>query len=152
MQIACVEAPDPGVARLLAAHHAHMRDLSPEESCHVMTDSALRASGARIFVLRDSQGASVAVGALKPLDAEMVELKSMHVAADRRGAGLGRCLLDHLLQAARTSGATSAWLETGTTPAFAAARRLYTAAGFTPCPPFGPYHPHPMSLFMTREL
>jgi putative acetyltransferase len=159
-----LRSPDPAVEALLARHHADMRAQSPEESCHVMTSDALRASGARVFALR-AGGAPCAVGALKPLDragwpggvdwpdsGTVMELKSMHVARARRGEGLGRVLLDGLTDQARASGAVGLCLETGSEPEFAAARALYHRAGFTDCPPFGDYVTDPLSVFMLRRL
>lgn len=43
-------------------------------------------------------------------------------------------------------------LETGSMDFFAPARRLYAAAGFAPCAPFGAYRADPNSVFMTRTL
>jgi putative acetyltransferase len=43
-------------------------------------------------------------------------------------------------------------LETGVVPVFDAARSLYAGAGFTECPPFGPYRPDRHSTFLTLEL
>jgi putative acetyltransferase len=158
--IRAVAGPDAAVDALLARHHAAMRAGSPEESCHVMTAEALRAAGARVYALQGGDGELCAVGALKPLPAGQgpggahpaVELKSMHVAEAHRGQGMGAALLRHLLDEARASGAVLACLETGTQPGFAAARGLYTAAGFAPCPPFAGYRRDPLSVFMARPL
>lgn len=150
--IARVVARDPDVEALLTHHHALMRATSPEESCHVMTAEALMASGAQVYALRDAAGKVLAVGALKPLGADKVELKSMHTAQTHRGIGLGRQMLDGLLDVARAQGAASAWLETGSAPEFAAARALYHKAGFAECPPFGDYVLDPLSVFMCRDL
>jgi len=79
------------------------------------------------------------VAAIKELDARHAEIKSMHTAAEARGRGVGRALLSHLLDTARTRGYRLVSLETGTTPGFAAARALYESAGFTPTGPFGSY-------------
>lgn len=152
VQIREITGPDPQVDTVLAHHQALMRAASPEESCHVMSADALRASGARVFALEEDGAEICAVGALKPFGSDAVELKSMHTLARWRGRGLGAVLLDHLLEQARVSGAGSAWLETGSTPDFDAARRLYEAAGFETCPPFGDYVEDPLSLFMTRAL
>jgi putative acetyltransferase len=43
-------------------------------------------------------------------------------------------------------------LETGSGPAFAAARKLYSSASFEPCEPFGDYVPSPNSACMTLLL
>ncbi|MGP6088558.1 GNAT family N-acetyltransferase [Antarctobacter jejuensis] len=154
---------DAEVEALLTAHHALMRSQSPEESCHVMTATALRAEGAHVFALRDAAGATCAVGAFKilPKDAApvdlagqgpVIELKSMHVAGAMRGRGLGHILLTRILDVARAQGVTGACLETGTAPAFSAARQLYRAQGFAECPPFGAYRTDPLSVFMSRSL
>lgn len=147
------------IEELLMRHAALMRSLSEEESCHVMTAQELRASGAQVFGLFDA-GTAVAVGALKPLEDTpqalagfpRVELKSMHVRQEQRGAQLGRKLLQALLAQAERDGAQSVWLETGSDESFAAARRLYEAAGFEYCPPFAGYLEDPASVFMTKTL
>jgi putative acetyltransferase len=162
-KLAEVAGPSPQVEALLAAHHALMRAQSPEESCHVMTGEALQAEGARVFALSEEDGAILAVGALKtvaegatPMSlagrGPIVELKSMHVAAAARGRGLGHVLLSGMLDMARAAGAGGACLETGTEPAFDAARALYQSQGFAPCPPFGDYRLDPLSIFMCRAL
>lgn len=146
-----VDGADADVEDVLTRHHALMRSISPEESCHVMTAQALRDSGASVFALRDDTGAIAGVGALKPFGTA-VELKSMHVLEARRGEGLGRVLLDHLLDVARSRSAQDVYLETGSWAEFDAARGLYAAAGFAECDPFGDYKPDPLSTFMHKAL
>lgn len=115
-----------------------------------MTSAELRRAGARVYALAD--GAKVlGVGALAPFG-EAVELKSMHVVEEARGRGLARALLGHLMAEAARSGARAVYLETGSRPAFAAARALYERAGFAYCPPFGHYRDDPESVFMMRAL
>lgn len=143
-------APDARVDALLARHHDLMRSQSPEESCHVMTSEALRASGAQVYFIEEGGGV-LAVGALKAFG-DAVELKSMHVAAEARGRGLARQLLAHLLAAARAGAARAVYLETGSMASFAAARGLYAGAGFRDCPPFGDYVEDPLSVFMVLDL
>ena len=77
---------------------------------------------------------------------------SVYVRRDRRGQGIGRLLLDHLLATAGQRGFTRVSLETGTTDAFAAARSMYVAAGFVPCPPFGEYRATPDNTYFTLVL
>ncbi len=150
--ISLVTGPDAAVDAVLERHHAAMRAASPEESCHVMTADALRASGAKIFALRDASGEVCAIGALKAFGAHAVELKSMHTLSEHRGKGLARVLLARLLEAAREMDAHQAYLETGSEPGFAPARALYESAGFTYCVPFGDYVTDPLSVFMCRPL
>jgi putative acetyltransferase len=152
LRFAALTGPDADADALLSAHFDLMRAQSPAESCHVMTADALRASGARVLLGRDAGGEAVAIGALKPLGEGAAELKSMHCRRDRRGQGLGRALLDHLLAEARAAQIRTLWLETGSAAPFAPARALYAAAGFTECPPFGDYIADPLSVYMTRAL
>lgn len=136
---------------MLGRHFALMRAQSPEESCHVMDDSGLREAGADVFGLREN-GVLLGLVALTQLSAGHGEIKSMHTAAEARGKGVGRSLLQHVMAAAKEQGLTRLSLETGTADSFAAARALYATEGFHICPPFGAYREDPLSTFMTRTL
>ena len=61
-------------------------------------------------------------------------------------------MLEHLVAQARAQGSRSLWLETGSSPAFAPAQRLYESAGFVRCGPFEGYTNDPFSVFMTLAL
>ena len=128
-----------------------MRSQSPAESCHVMDADTLTRADIHLTGIREN-GQLLAIGGLSILSATEGELKSMHTAQEARGRGLGRLLLDALLDHARAWGLTRVSLETGSAAAFAPARALYHAAGFHECPPFGSYGPDPLSVFMTRTL
>ena len=60
--------------------------------------------------------------------------------------------LDRILTEARAAGLKHLWLETGSTPAFDPAIRLYEKAGFRYCGPFASYKDDPFSRFMTLAL
>jgi len=151
---------------LVGAHLAGMHDSSPAESVHALDVEKLRDPsvtfwsawiGARqqaggVGRSPTEQWTIAGIGALKSLDAERGELKSMRVADGFRGTGIGRALLRHIVAQARERGMTSLWLETGTTPDFAPAQRLYESEGFTVCGPFEGYTHDPFSMFMTRAL
>jgi len=97
-------------------------------------------------------GQPVAVGALRRIDADHGELKSMFVADAARGRGLGQELLDHLIEFAREQGISRLSLETGTSDYFDTARALYARNGFEPCEAFADLPPHDDSVFMTRAI
>lgn len=97
-------------------------------------------------------GVVLAVGALKRLDSEHAEVKSMHTAREARGQGLGRKMIDHLIAVARQRGYRRVSIETGSMAAFAPARALYTSVGFQPCPPFADYRDSPNSTYLTLDL
>jgi putative acetyltransferase len=103
------------------------------------------------FSLR-ADGELLGVAALKHLDPEHGEVKSMHTAEAARGRGVARALLDHVVGVARERGYRRLSLETGSGPAFAPARALYAAAGFHPCGPFADYDGSPNSAYMTLAL
>lgn len=140
------------VVDFLEEHLADMRSVSPPESVHALDVAALRGPGMRLWVLRGDDGGVLGTVALAPLEPGHVELKSMRVSGMRRGAGLGRMLLEHVLAAAAADGATRVSLETGAEPYFAPARALYARHGFDECAPFGSYVLDPNSVFMTRVL
>ena len=118
---------------------------------HALDGDGLAEPGIDLFAYRDG-GALLGVGALKRLDQTHAELKSMHTAEAARGRGVGRAMLTYLLGVARDRGYRRVSLETGSMPAFAPARALYAAAGFTECAPFAGYRASPNSTFMTLTL
>ena len=65
---------------------------------------------------------------------------------------MGGALFAHLTEAARAMGLTRLSLETGNSPLFAAANRLYQRDGFEPCGPFGDYAQTDFTHFYTRAL
>jgi putative acetyltransferase len=137
--------------RLIAFHLAGMLETSPPGSVHALDIDALR-DPAVSFWSAWVQDDLAGIGALKTMDAERGELKSMRVDDRFRGYGIGRALLRHIMADARARGMTSLWLETGSTEEFLPAQRLYESEGFTECGPFEGYAVDPHSMFMTRAL
>jgi len=137
--------------RLIAAHLAGMHEITPAESVHALDLGALQGPGITVWSawLGDDL---VGIAALKELDAERGELKSMRVDDRHRGTGAGRALLRHILAEAGARGIRSIWLETGSEDAFLPARALYASEGFVECGPFEGYGPDPLSTFMTRSI
>ncbi|MEX8032647.1 GNAT family N-acetyltransferase [Microbacterium sp. 20-116] len=136
---------------LVAAHLAGMLENTPVESVHALDVDRLTADGVTVWsAWVDDELAGI--GACKDLDLDRAELKSMRVAEDFLGQGIGRAILRHIMDDARERGVRSLWLETGSTDDFLPARRLYASEGFVECPAFAPYKPDPLSTFMTREL
>jgi putative acetyltransferase len=150
-----VIAPDDpralDIRRLLGVHLAFAYDNSPSEDVHALDVDALCDPAVSFFSCRRG-GRLLGVGALKRLDTNHAELKSMHTTAAARGQGVGRAMVEHLLATARERGYRRVSLETGTMEAFAPARLLYLSSGFTVCPPFAGYFESPNSVCMTLEL
>jgi putative acetyltransferase len=149
-----IDVDDPArddVRRLFEQHLAFAKSVTPPEDVHALEPDGLVDPGITFFSVR-ADGELLGIGALKQLDSEHAELKSMHTALAARRRGVGRALVDHLLAVAAARGVRRVSLETGSGEAFAAARSLYAAAGFRPCDPFGDYNASPNSAFMTRVL
>lgn len=149
-----IQAEDPGtpdVEALLERHLAFCHAITPLEHAFALDLDGLRDPSITVFALR-RDGELLGVGALKELDPAHGEIKSMHTAAEARGLGVGRALVDHLVATAAARGYTRVSLETGTMDGFAPARALYANAGFEPCGPFGDYEASADNTFMTLAL
>ncbi len=142
----------PEVRALLERHLAFCLSETPPEHSFALDVDALVQPGITFFSYRDSDAAVLGVGAMKELAPAHAELKSMHTAAEARGRGVGRAILDHLLSVARSRGYRRVSLETGTTPGFAAARAMYVSSGFVPAGPFGGYVRTEDNTFYTLAL
>jgi len=139
------------VRELLARHLEFARLHSPPEDVHALDPDALAHPAVTLFSFRLG-GELLGVAALKELEGGDAELKATHTEPTARGHGIGRAMVEHLLDVARERGFRRVSLETGSMPAFAAARSLYAGAGFSPCAPFGDYRPSPNSTFMSMVL
>lgn len=141
----------PDVVELLDAHLTLMRRISPPGHVHALDLDGLRMPDV-VFLTARLDDELYGVGALKDLGEARAEIKSMHTAGDARGRGVGRRLVDHIVELARSTGVTWLGLETGTQPEFEPARLLYASFGFRWCEPFGDYTENPYSTCMVLEL
>lgn len=141
----------PEVRALLERHLTFCLTETPPEHSFALDVDGLLDPKVTFVSYRDG-GTLLGVAAIKELDASDAEIKSMHTLAEARGRGVGRALLSHLLDTARARGYRRVFLETGTTPGFAAARALYESLGFTPSAPFGGYPETGDNCFYARPL
>jgi putative acetyltransferase len=150
MELIIDDLQGPEIRALLQEHLDSMKLYSPPESIHALDLEALRQPEITFWTVWEN-GELLGCGALKELDPQHGEIKSMRTSAHHRRRGVATALLAHILEEARRRGYQRLSLETGTHEAFAPARSLYAAFGFTPCEPFNGYHLDPYSVFMTRE-
>jgi len=149
-----IEGGDPrsdDVRALLERHLTFAFDTTPAEDVHALDLDGLLDPALTFFTAR-ADGRLVGIGALKQLDEEHAELKSMHTASEARGRGVARAMVAHLVAVARDRGYRRISLETGSTDAFEPARSLYASAGFVEAGPYADYHDSPNSTFMTLQL
>jgi len=141
----------PEIAELLTNHLLFAGEHSPPESVHALDLNALRIPEITFWTVWDGKDL-LGCGALKALDPEHGEIKSMHTAKGHRGKGVAAFILKHIIDEASQRTYRRLSLETGSMDAFAPARALYARFGFDFCEPFGSYFVDPHSVCMTREL
>ena len=151
MKIVIDDLSGPAIAEFLDEHVQQMRSLTPLDSKHALDLDGLRKPEITFWSITDG-GTVVGCGAIKRLDPDHAELKSMRTAPVRRRSGVASLLLEHIITEAKGMGFTRLSLETGAAEFFQPARDLYAKFGFTYCGPFADYRLDPNSVFMTRQL
>lgn len=151
MEVKVDDLSGPEVASLIAEHLEGMHADSPPESVHALGMEGLKQPDITFWCARED-GELLGCGALKELNAEHAELKSMRTAKLHLRKGVARKILAHILQEAKDRGYTRISLETGSPESFMPARKLYEDFGFSYCGPFSDYELDPFSVFMTKEL
>jgi putative acetyltransferase len=141
----------PAIAEFLEEHVRQMRSITPLESKYALDLDGLRQPEITFWSVLDGD-ILVGCGAIKRLDADHAELKSMRTAPRRQRGGIASLLLEHILAEARRMGFARLSLETGTDEFFLPARKLYEKFGFGYCEPFADYRSSPHNTFMTRAL
>jgi len=87
---------------------------------------------------------------LKVFTDDYGEVKRMYVRPTYRGRGLGKAILDHLADYARTQRLRVLRLETGIYQVEAIG--LYERWGFQRRPPFGEYRVDPLSVYLEKTI
>ncbi len=85
-----------------------------------------------VFRILEEHGVVVGCGGLYPLDATTAEVRKMYFVPALRGRGLGRQLLNELIDCARAAGFEKLVLQTASP--LVEARALYASAGFAEVP------------------
>lgn len=144
------ESPDTADATALIGElDALLTPLYPRESRHGFSVERLLREAVDFFVLRHD-GRPAGCGGLKLVGTEYGEIKRMYVRPQCRGLGLGKLMLEHLIEHARRRGMTVVRLETGIHQPEAIG--LYERSGFRRIPPFGPYREDSVSLCYEKRL
>ncbi len=145
-----VEPPDqPDVDRLLQMSNAVAEHMYPGAYRQPISGRSLDGPGLLLFMAR-LDGVAAGCAALPDLSDGTAELKRMIVDPDHAGQGVGRLLLQTLLQAARQRAFNAVLLEVGIRNL--EARRLYESVGFRDRGPFGRYQQTEIATFMEIEL
>ena len=123
------------IRKLLQEHIQSALLHSPPESIHALDIESLRKPEITFWTVWES-GELLGCGALKELDSQHGEIKSMRTSALQLRKGVARNLLNHILEEAKRRSYRRLSLETGSMAAFEPARTLYTKFGFIFCAPF----------------
>ena len=137
------------LAQVLQAHWLFCTSSTPIGHVYALNASKLFAPEITVFGARIN-GELVGVGAMRRLDMDHAELKSMHTLAKYRGSGVGKAMVAHIEDFARSSGIERMSLETGTNEAFRPARELYKFLGYQRCDAFGDYVLSENNVCMTK--
>lgn len=136
---------------VLKSHWHFCISHTPIEHVYALDASKLFAPGLTVFSAR-LDGEPAGVGALRKLDAQHAELKSMHTLSRYRGTGIGKALVAHIEAVAKAQGIFRISLETGTNEAFKPARDLYQSLGYESCEAFGDYVLSEHNMCMTKVI
>ena len=129
---------NPEVNELLKKHFIELRSVSPEGSTHVLDIDGLKDPSIKFWSLWKNNKLIGCV-ALKFLEKNHGEFKSIRVADEFRKNGIGERIINHLIEEAKKLKITKLSIETGAGEFFAPARKLFAKFGFKSCIPFAHY-------------
>lgn len=147
-----VESPlTDEVRTLIAELNTVLLALSPPEACYNLTVEEMADPTVTVWIARDGDGdAAIGCGALKRHSDTVGEVKRMFTRPAWQGKGVGRHVLDKILETAEREELEMLVLETG--DQHPAAWAIYEKAGFTRCGPVLDYPDSPYSVFYQKQL
>ena len=142
---------DNEVHELLTKHFIELRAASPKGSTHVLDVPGLKVDSIKFWSLWEN-GKLVGCGALKILDIDHGEFKSIRVHDDFRKKGYGTKIIQDLINKARKLNIKRLSVETGAGQFFKPARKLFEKCQFQPCKPFAHYKEDKNSIYLTKLI
>ena len=141
----------PEVHELLTKHFVELRAASPEGSAHVLDIPGLQDKTIKFWSLWNND-MLMGCGALKFLDKEHGEFKSIRIHDNFRRKGNGISVINHLINEAKKLNINKLSIETGAGNFFKPARTLFKQCGFEICGPFAHYKEDINSVYFTKTL
>ena len=136
---------------LLALHMAGMQANSPAGSVFALDLTSLQAPGVTVWsAWRGNKIASI--GALKMLNEESAEIKSMRTHPDFLRTGAGSAIFEQIIATAKLRGVRRLSLETGSGESFEPALALYRRRGFASGEAFSDYEKSAFNQFLHLDL
>ena len=142
---------DNEVHKLLTKHFIELRAASPKGSTHVLDIPGLKVDSIKFWSLWEN-GKLVGCGALKILDIDHGEFKSIRVHDDFKKKGYGTKIIENLIDKARGLNIKRLSIETGAGQFFKPARKLFEKCQFQPCKPFAHYKDDKNSIYLTKLI
>ena len=139
------------VHELLTKHFIELRAASPKGSTHVLDIPGLKESSIKFWSLWQNH-MLMGCGALKFLDKEHGEFKSIRIHDNFRKKGNGVNVVNHLVNEAKKLNITKISIETGAGNFFKPARKLFKQCGFEISEPFAHYKKDKNSVYLTKIL
>ena len=139
------------VNNLLKKHFIELRSVSPAGSTHVLDVEGLKDPSIKFWSLWENEKL-IGCGALKFLDSQHGEFKSIRVADEFRKKGFGEKIIFHLIEEAKKLKIKKISIETGSGNFFKSARELFKKFDFEPCKPFAHYKEDPNSCYYTKNI
>lgn len=141
----------PEVNELLTKHFIELRAASPEGSAHVLDIPGLKVPSIKFWSLWENNKL-MGCGALKFLNDNHGEFKSIRVHDDFRNKGYGIKIIGHLIIEAKKLNIKRISIETGAGDFFKPARKLFQKCDFELCEPFAHYKDDVNSLYLTKLI
>ena len=141
----------PEVNQLLIKHFIELRAASPEGSAHVLDIPGLKVSSIKFWSLWENDKL-FGCGALKFLDKNHGEFKSIRIHDNFKKKGQGIKIIEHLIEEAKKLNIKRISLETGAGKFFDPARKLFKKCDFKPCKPFAHYKEDINSIYLTKLI
>ena len=136
---------------LLKKHFVELRLVSPAGSTHVLDIDGLKDPSIKFWSLWEDNKL-IGCGALKFLEKNHGEFKSIRVNDEFKKKGIGERIINHLIEEAKKLKISKLSIETGAGDFFLPARNLFSKFGFKSCPPFAHYKEDPNSCYYTLDL
>ena len=141
----------PEVNELLIKHFIELKAASPEGSAHVLDIPGLKTPSIKFWSLWQNNKL-FGCGALKFLEEEHGEFKSIRIHDNYKNQGNGIKVINHLILEAKKLKIKRLSIETGAGKFFEPARKLFKKCDFVPCEPFAHYKKDINSIYLTKLI
>ena len=142
---------NPEVHELLTKHFIELKAASPEGSAHVLDILGLKVPSIKFWSLWQDK-MLMGCGALKFIEKNHGEFKSIRIHDNFRRMGNGINVINHLINEAKKLDIKKLSIETGAGEFFKPARKLFEQCGFETCGPFAHYNEDVNSVYLTKSI